>query len=334
MLLYDKFALFCKKGWINPKYQEILQEFFASYLSAALSLGGQKTYCENMLSTFLDQVTSQLKNPYRFQPYHEKIRTPFDHYQFGLEFMRPLVDFSRSFIDGKSNLQKIETLLEKNHNVILLANHQIEGDPQAISLLLEKTFPKIGEEMIFVAGDRVITDPLSIPFSMGRNLLCIYSKKYIDIPPERREEKQLHNRKTLRQMQALLNSGGRCIYVAPSGGRDRIGNSGCVEVAPFDPQAVEMFYLQGKQAKQKTHFFTLALSTYHLLPPPKTTEIELGEKRTTQGGPICLCFGEEVSLDAATFPQMPADKQKKRQLKAKFIWEKVRKDYNKICNIH
>ena len=43
--------------------------------------------------------------------------------------------------------------------------------------------------MIFVAGERVITDPLAIPFSMGSNLLCIYSKRYIDHPPEKKIEK-------------------------------------------------------------------------------------------------------------------------------------------------
>ncbi len=50
--------------------------------------------------------------------------------------------------------------------------------------------------MIFVAGERVITDPLAVPASMGRNLLCIYSKRYIDHPPELKSEKQLHNKRT------------------------------------------------------------------------------------------------------------------------------------------
>jgi glycerol-3-phosphate O-acyltransferase len=30
-----------------------------------------------------------------------------------------------------------------------------------------------------VAGDRVTTDLLAMPFSMGRNLLCIFSKKHV-----------------------------------------------------------------------------------------------------------------------------------------------------------
>ena len=31
------------------------------------------------------------------------------------------------------------------------------------------------------AGGRVVGDPLAQPFSMGRNLFCVHSKKYIDI---------------------------------------------------------------------------------------------------------------------------------------------------------
>jgi hypothetical protein len=31
-------------------------------------------------------------------------------------------------------------------------------------------------EVIYVAGDRVVTDALCKPFSMGRNLFCVHSK--------------------------------------------------------------------------------------------------------------------------------------------------------------
>ena len=36
--------------------------------------------------------------------------------------------------------------------------------------------------MIMVAGDRVTTDVVAVPFSKGRNLLCIFSKKHIENP--------------------------------------------------------------------------------------------------------------------------------------------------------
>ena len=50
--------------------------------------------------------------------------------------------------------------------------------------MLEKEHPRLAEEMIFVAGHRVISDPLAVPLSIGRNLICIYSKKHIENPPE------------------------------------------------------------------------------------------------------------------------------------------------------
>jgi len=78
-----------------------------------------------------------------------------------------------------------------------VANHQTEIDPQFISLLLEKEYSKLAKDMIFVAGDRVILDQLAIPASMGRNLLCIYSKKHIHNPPDLMETKRLHNKKTM-----------------------------------------------------------------------------------------------------------------------------------------
>ena len=51
--------------------------------------------------------------------------------------------------------------------------------------------------MIMVAGDRVTTDVVAVPFSKARNLLCIYSKRHIDNPPEEKPKKMRHNAKTM-----------------------------------------------------------------------------------------------------------------------------------------
>ncbi len=147
--------------------------------------------------------------------------------------MRPLVDEKLSTIRGEKNLSEVQSHLKKGHNVVFLANHQIEADPQAISILLDGRFPNIAPEMIFVAGERVITDPLAVPFSMGRSLLCIYSKRYIDNPPEKKAAKQVHNKRTMELMSHLLKEGGKCIYVAPSGGRDRPNEEGKIEAGCF-----------------------------------------------------------------------------------------------------
>ena len=77
-------------------------------------------------------------------------------------------------------------------------------------------------------------------------------------------------------MSRLLREGGKIVYVAPSGGRDRKNSLGKVEIAPFDPASIEMFYLMANKAKTPTHFVPLALATYDLLSPPENVQKELG----------------------------------------------------------
>ena len=42
------------------------------------------------------------------------------------------------------------------------------------ALVLEATHPGLATDVVYVAGDRVVTDPLCKPFSMGRNLFCVH----------------------------------------------------------------------------------------------------------------------------------------------------------------
>lgn len=72
------------------------------------------------------------------------------------------------------------------------------------ALLLEKTHPQLATDVIYVAGDRVVTDPLCKPFSMGRNLFCVHSKKRMDDQPELKAEKQRTNRRTVVEMGKAL----------------------------------------------------------------------------------------------------------------------------------
>lgn len=305
----------------------ILEKFFYSYKEAVESNGLTIENVYPLLNQFLDLVIQQLKTPYAFEPYHEVIDQPFDYYKFGLDFIKPLVKLDNSKIFHPENLNEIENLLEKGDNVILLANHQTEPDPQAISILIEKNHPKLAKEMIFVAGHRVTSDPLCVPFSMGRNLLCIYSKKHIKTPPELMEQKLLHNKRTMLRMKDLLSVGGKCIYVAPSGGRDRINEKGIIEIAKFDPQSIEMFLLMAKQSDKPTHFFPLALSTYDLLPPPGSVDKTLGEERHAKSTPIYLAFNKEIDMENFEGSQ-GLDKKEKREARAEHIWNVVKRDYH------
>ncbi|HWB31331.1 MAG TPA: 1-acyl-sn-glycerol-3-phosphate acyltransferase [Vicinamibacterales bacterium] len=308
------------------KYKPILLHFFATYQSALSEAGLKPEAYDHLLCGFVDRMEERLQWPFTFEPYHRQITEPFDYYTFGVEFLRPLVDKRKSSVRGREHLDAVARHLEAGENVIFLANHQTEGDPQAISLLLEDAYPAIGKQMIFAAGERVTTDPLAVPFSMGRNLLCIYSKRYIDHPPEQKHAKQHHNRKTMERMRELLSEGGQCVYVAPSGGRDRPNAQGVVEVAAFDPQSVEMFYLMAQRAGRPSHFHPMALATYDFLPPPETVRSELGETRHITRTGIHLAVGAEI--DMARFPGSDtADRHERRVARARHIWQRVTEDY-------
>lgn len=315
-----------KSEIIPEKYLGIISAFYEDYLIALKEAGVEVDAYINLFKTFLKLIEEQIKKPFKFSNFHKRVTSPFDYFAFGKNFLRPLIDFDSSYVKGMQNLRKINSYLDAQENVILFANHQTETDPMAIFLLLEKEFLSLTEKLIFVAGERVITDPLAVPFSLGCNLLCIYSKKHINNVPALKREKQLHNLKTMEVMSKLLGEGGRIIVVFPSGGRDRQNEFGEVEVAPFDPQSIEMFYLMARKSKKATHFYPLALSTYDILPPPTTVEVEMGERRNAKRAAVRLAFGEEIIF----LSENVKDKSEKREAKAKFIYSLVKEDYQQI----
>lgn len=321
------FLSYLKTVPLPPHIDEQMQQFYHSYKAAALENGCELSVIDSLTKQFLDYVIDCVKHPFTFDAYHQRITSPIDFYHFGLDFIRPLVVLDQSKVLHTDNLNKMDASIAQGHNVILFANHQTELDPQAISLLLEKTYPKLAEEMIFIAGHRVVSDFMAIPFSKGRNLLCIYSKKYIEDDSEHKEDRRQHNQRTMMRMSQLLSEGGKCIYVAPSGGRDRPRRDGYVEVAHFDPQSIEMFWLMSQRAERPTHFYSLALSTYDLLPPPDSIKKKLGEPRHMRATPIHLAFGKEIEM--AQFEN--SDKKLKRKQRAEYIWKQVCQDYQLIA---
>ena len=308
---------------VPAKYQQILAEVSAAYRVALAAGGHTPEMADRLLGTFVACVAEQLSSPFQFEPYHQKITAPFDYYIFGVDFFRPVIDKPASTLTGRDQLSRIAAQLAAGDNVIFLANHQSEADPQAISVMLEDEFDAIGQDMIFVAGERVITDPLTAPFSKGRNLLCIFSKRHIDHPPDQKAAKTRHNRRTMERMAELLSEGGHSIYVAPSGGRDRRGATGAVAVSVFDPQNVEMFCLMAQRAARPTHFYPMALKTFDILPPPETVQVELGEPRTMTFSPIHLAIGAE--LDMARFEEL--DRVERRVARADTAWRAVCAEY-------
>ncbi len=286
------------------------ETFHANFLEAAAKGGTSREAAQKLYEQFVELVRQSHEHPHSFAPFHEAERSPFDYYAFGLEFIRPLIDFSHSTLQDEKALSSINAALEKGHNVILTANHQTEIDPQIISLLLEKKYPKLASEMIFIAGHRVVEDPLAAALSRGRNLLCIYSKKYIDHPPEQKREKIAHNIATFKIMEELLQQGGKCIYVAPSGGRDREDESGKVCPAPFQADSIGMLVLIANKVQRPTHFHPLSLYTYPLLPPPPSISYTLGEVRKTTYSPAHLFFGPEIDVTIGNSAKTPQEQRK------------------------
>lgn len=323
MKFIEKLSLLERRGLFSARQGEILRQFYQSYLHAHQVQG--KALSEEIPLQFLDLIVEQIRAPYPFQPFHTKITHPINYAKFGLDMIRPLIDFKRSALLGEENIERIERQLEKGDNCILYANHQTEADPQAIHLLLEKKFPKLGEKLVMVAGDRVISDPLAVPFSKGCTMLCIFSRKHIDHPPEKKLGKLHHNRRALRDLVERLSKGGICIYIAPSGGRDRLDREKGVTVAPFDCSAIDLFYLLAQQSKTTAHFYPLSLATYHLLPPPNRVEEEIGEDREFHFTAIGAAFGEEFYEKEGV-----VSKKERRQQRCDSLYEKVCTGYRKL----
>jgi len=244
------------------------------------------------------------ENKFKFGNTHKAIRADsednpqpgLDFYDFGVDFFKNTVDIPGSVVLGEENAKRAFENIKKGENVVFLANHQSEADPQVFSICLEKIgLAEEAAEVIYVAGHKVTTDTLAIPFSMGRNLLCIHSKKHIDAEPEMKEAKQKQNLASMSAMLGMLRKGGTALWVAPSGGRDRRNvETGEVPIAQFDQKTIDMFRLMGNKSKVKTHFYPLAMVSYELCPPPDTIEVGVGERRNVRYTPIGIAVGKEV----------------------------------------
>ncbi len=313
----------------EPLYQQFLL-YHENYLEAATKKCSLEK-AEELCLQWLKLIIEDLKSPFVFPPYHKKIREPIDLFTFGKEFFSVLVDDEHSYILNLDQLDQIQEQIDRGDNVVLLANHQTECDPQLMYYALGKTHPDLVENMIFVAGDRVTSDPLARPFSMGCNLLCIYSKRHINSPPEQREEKLRHNQKSMQTLKTLLKEGGKFIYVAPSGGRDRKRPDSTLYPAEFDPDSIEMFRLLSKSSGTPTHFYPFAMRTYDILPPPPTIEEALGEYRAIFFAPVLFNFGKECFLDELCNEKIQElDKHSQRLLRSEIVFAEVSKLYQEL----
>ena len=219
-----------------------------------------------------------------------------DYYKFGCDFFRPCMDLDNSVVLGQDNLDKAMEQLANGDNVIFFANHQSEADPQVVSCMLEKAgYGEQASQCTYVAGHKVTTDALAIPFSMGRNLICIHSKKHISVDPDTKPQKQRQNLKAMSAMLKKFAKGGCLLWVAPSGGRDRRDlETGKVPPAEFDSKTIDMFRLMGNKSKKPMHYYPMAMVSYDLCPPPDYVEAGVGEQRNVRYVPVGIQVGKET----------------------------------------
>jgi len=317
--LKDRVADYVKDGELTKGDEVTLMNWLDNYKEAMAkapeSTGDDKKFAiDEYFELLVELVHKERKRPHYFndaekptgQSYEDKnFCHPdskfFDYQKFGIDFTRPLVDWEKSVVLGTDNLAKIKEQLAKGDNVVLLSNHQSESDTHCLFTLFEDQlgpeFGKIASDTVFMAGERVLRDAIVVPFSRGCNLLTVYSKKHIDSEPELKQAKMGHNQKTMKTLGMQFAKGGTCMWFAPSGGRDRrSADTDKVEPAPFDPNAVEMVKLvaEGAGAKDKTHFYPMAMATHNIFPPPQTVGGEFGEERRVQWTHLGIAIGDEL----------------------------------------
>ncbi|XP_015697455.2 glycerol-3-phosphate acyltransferase, chloroplastic [Oryza brachyantha] len=292
-----------EKGKLPADVAANLEELYYNYKNAVLQSRDPNTHeivLSNMVALF-DCVLLDVENPFTFPPYHRAVREPFDYYMFGQNYIRPLVDYRNSYVGNISIFQDMEQKLRQGHNVVLMSNHQTEADPAIIALLLERSNPWISENIVYVAGDRVVTDPLCKPFSMGRNLICVYSKKHMNDFPELIDMKRRANTRSLKEMALLLRGGSQIIWIAPSGGRDRPDPlTGEWHPAPFDASAVDNMRRLLEHSGVPGHIYPLSLLCYEVMPPPQKVEKEIGEQRVISFHGVGLSVAEEIKYSDIT----------------------------------
>ncbi|XP_052134173.1 glycerol-3-phosphate acyltransferase, chloroplastic [Oryza glaberrima] len=292
-----------EKGKLPADVAANLEELYYNYKDAVMQSRDPNAHdivLSNMVALF-DCVLLDVENPFTFPPYHKAVREPFDYYMFGQNYIRPLVDYRNSYVGNISIFQDMEQKLQQGHNVVLMSNHQTEADPAIIALLLERSNPWISENIVYVAGDRVVTDPLCKPFSMGRNLICVYSKKHMNDFPELVDMKRRANTRSLKEMALLLRGGSQIIWIAPSGGRDRPDPlTGEWHPAPFDASAVDNMRRLLEHSGVPGHIYPLSLLCYEVMPPPQKVEKEIGEQRVISFHGVGLSVTEEIKYSDIT----------------------------------
>ncbi|XP_026189721.1 glycerol-3-phosphate acyltransferase, chloroplastic [Cyclospora cayetanensis] len=290
---------------LSKEQVEQLVGFSKDYCNSAKVSGKvTATQCVAKLTSILQQCMRC--SSHVFTAFSAAQHEPLDFARWALGIWEPLIDVKRSKLPvHETTLAALSAHLKAGGNAVLLSNHQTEPDPLLARFIFQKKgFKDLYDALTAVAGYRVRSDLLSVPFSMSCNMICVHSKKHLSSGAESLGQQRRENVLAMQALQQLLQAGGALIWVAPSGGRDRANEKG-VYVQPdlFDSKTVQSFALLARKAKEatgvETLFLPMAVYTAPICPPPKAVAKELGEVRTCNFSPIGLAIGEPLPADLA-----------------------------------
>ena len=118
---------------VPEKYLAIMGGFFTSYMTEVYRSGNDVDYYEKTLTALFKKVLERAKDPHKFEPFHRAMREPFDYYALGNEFAKPIINRQTSALVGLEKIDQMRAQMAAGDNVVLLANHQSEADPQVRS---------------------------------------------------------------------------------------------------------------------------------------------------------------------------------------------------------
>ena len=121
-------------GLLPSKFKSTFDGLVTSYKNQMmLALKGDEERAGKALtSIFKDMLTAYsgqiIGTPFEFPSHHLAIREPFDYYQMANAYIGSLIEFDRSILRYPERWTKVQEQLAAGENVIMLGNHQSEGD--------------------------------------------------------------------------------------------------------------------------------------------------------------------------------------------------------------
>eukprot|EP00747_Dinoflagellata_sp_TGD_P089222 gnl/TRDRNA2_/TRDRNA2_164245_c0_seq1.p1 gnl/TRDRNA2_/TRDRNA2_164245_c0~~gnl/TRDRNA2_/TRDRNA2_164245_c0_seq1.p1 ORF type:complete len:505 (-),score=63.53 gnl/TRDRNA2_/TRDRNA2_164245_c0_seq1:615-2129(-) len=321
-------------GKISSAVRKGVTDFLYGYkvaLSKSPKVADADKEAAKLMAALTERVLVQFKDPYTFPAIHGRIQEPYDYYAFGQRFFGNLIDFDRSFVVHAERIVDMQQAIARGENVLIFANHQSEGDPGIWAWLTQDLAPAVATDTYYVAGDRVVLDPIAKPFSMGRNLICVHSRRHLDDDPELKEEKMKTNQRSVREFGKLFKEGGAIVWVAPSGGRDRKDDSGEYALAAFDSSAVMVLQRMMELSGKAYHVYPMAMASAEIMPPPSGIEKELGEKRVIDYHGVGISIGEEIHPHAVL--DGIKDKGDQARVYTSAVYEQVKSLYAPLADV-